>query len=387
MRICGIIVAAGSSSRMGGSRTKILERICGKAVIEHTLLAFDAAPSITDCIVVCREEELSRLEELLAGKLEKPFQFVLGGNTRQESVQKGISASGNCAYLAIHDGARPLVTPALIEAVCRDAKLHGASAAAVPVKDTCKLADGEHFVQSTPERSRLFAVQTPQVFRKDIYQAAMEEAFRKGMDFTDDCQLLEQAGYPVHLTRGDYQNIKITTAEDLISARGYLAKGSEAVRIGYGYDVHRLTENRKLILGGVEIPYEKGLLGHSDADVLCHAISDALLGAAAMGDIGKLFPDTDPRYQGADSLKLLGEVVRHLQKAGYEIGNIDATVAAQRPKLLPYILQMRENIARACAADLSRISVKATTEEGLGFTGREEGMSASAVVLLKWYEK
>ena len=155
------------------------------------------------------------------------------------------------------------------------------------------------------------------------------------------------------------------------------------MRIGQGYDVHRLVEGRKLILGGVEIEYEKGLLGHSDADVLVHAIMDAILGAAALGDIGKLFPDSDPRYKGADSIALLREVCRRVSEEGCSLGNIDATVMAQRPKLAPYIMQMRENIAAACGVDISRISVKATTEEGLGFTGSGEGMSASAVCLLE----
>lgn len=154
------------------------------------------------------------------------------------------------------------------------------------------------------------------------------------------------------------------------------------MRIGHGYDVHRLTENRKLILGGVEIDYDKGLLGHSDADVLAHAISDALLGAAALGDIGKLFPDTDDRFLGADSMLLLSEVCRVIRQNGYEIGNIDSTVIAQAPKLSPHITAMRENIAKACSVSVSQISVKATTEEKLGFTGSGEGISAHAVVLL-----
>ncbi len=153
-------------------------------------------------------------------------------------------------------------------------------------------------------------------------------------------------------------------------------------RIGHGYDVHRLTENRKCIIGGVDIPHEKGLLGHSDADVLLHAVSDAILGAAALGDIGCLFPDNDPKFEGADSLKLLEEVVRVAKENGYSVGNIDATVIAQRPKLKPYTLQMRENIAKACEVDVSCVSVKATTEEKLGFTGSEEGISAHSVVLL-----
>lgn len=205
------------------------------------------------------------------------------------------------------------------------------------------------------------------------------------MSYTDDCQLIEAAGGRVRLTLGDYKNIKLTTPEDRVTARAYLGEQKEekTMRIGSGYDVHRLVEGRKLILGGVDVPYERGLLGHSDADVLAHAITDALLGAAALGDIGKLFPDNDPQYEGADSLALLGRVCALLGEKGYSIGNIDATVIAQRPKLAPHIPQMRENLAKACGIALPQVSVKATTEEGLGFTGSGDGIAASAVCLLE----
>ena len=185
------------------------------------------------------------------------------------------------------------------------------------------------------------------------------------------------------MTPGDYRNLKLTTPEDRLAARAYLGKGQKTVRIGSGYDVHKLVEDRKLILGGVEIPFEKGLLGHSDADVLAHAIADALLGAAALGDIGKLFPDNDPKYEGADSLVLLEQVCVLLREKGYAIGNVDATVIAQKPKLAPWIPQMRENLAKACGIPGSAVSVKATTEEGLGFTGSGEGIAATAVCLLE----
>lgn len=184
---------------------------------------------------------------------------------------------------------------------------------------------------------------------------------------------------------GDYKNIKLTTPEDMLTAQAFITNTGEekTVRVGYGYDVHKLVEGRALILGGVKIPFEKGLLGHSDADVLTHAIADALLGAAALGDIGKLFPDTDPRFKGADSLVLLTEVCRVLAQHGYSIVNIDSTLIAQRPKIAPYIEAMRANLAAACGVDTDSVSVKATTEEGLGFTGTGEGMSASAVCLIQ----
>ena len=261
-------------------------------------------------------------------------------------------------------------------------KSPGLSAApAVAVKDTIKIANDGAVVQ-TPDRAALFAVQTPQCFCRNLYWKALEAVQGEKVHLvTDDCSLFELAGLPVHLTQGDYANLKITTKEDLPAAAQN--KGENTMRIGHGYDVHRLVEGRKLIMGGVTIPYEKGLLGHSDADVLLHAVSDALLGAAALGDIGKHFPDTDPRYEGADSLMLLREVGRLLDETGYTVGNIDATVLCQAPKLAPHIPAMRQNIANALGLALDDVSVKATTEEHLGFTGEGLGIAAHAVALIE----
>ena len=219
----------------------------------------------------------------------------------------------------------------------------------------------------------------------------MRQAQQEKLDFTDDCQLVEHIGQKVWLSEGDYQNIKITTPEDMVLAEAIARqqdtqqrgeKSEMEIRAGHGYDVHRLVEGRKLILGGVTIPWEKGLLGHSDADVLTHAVMDALLGAAALGDIGRHFPDTDPLYAGADSLELLRHVVKLLCQEGYAISNIDATVIAQRPKLKDFIPQMQQNIAAACGIAPAQVNVKATTEENLGFTGSGEGMSAHSVCIL-----
>ena len=374
-----VLVAAGKSSRMGGG-AKIFAEINGKTIIEKTAAAFAAAKSIADIVVVCRPEDRQKLADLLSF-CTKPVIFAMGGATRQQSVLSGIAQVQNSDYFVIHDAARPMISPALIEKLCQDAEIHGASAAAVWAKDTCKLVDENGFVTETPPRDRLMMVQTPQVFARDLYCRAAEQAAEAGQDFTDDCQLIEFSGGQVHLLEADYHNIKITTPEDIVIAKAF-EQGEKAMRIGYGYDVHRLAENRKLILGGVDIPFEKGLLGHSDADVLAHAVADALLGAAALGDIGKLFPDNDERFKGADSLILLAEVCRCVREKGYEIGNIDATVMAQQPKLSPYINEMRTKLAQACSTAMENVSVKATTEEGLGFTGRQEGLAASAVCLL-----
>ena len=380
-----VLLAAGNSTRMGGGRSKVLEELGGRPALCRSLEVLDRCPLIGEICLVCREQDLADMLPLTSG-LGTPVRVVPGGAQRQDSVERGVEAlTGPWEYVAIHDGARPLVTEEVLAAVCRDAMAHGAATAAVPSKDTCKLADEAGFVAATPARDRLWAVQTPQAFSLALYREALGKARAAGQSYTDDCQLIEAAGGSVKLTMGDYRNIKLTTPEDLLAARAYLGGegGKKTVRIGYGYDVHRLVEGRKLILAGVEVPFEKGLLGHSDADVIAHAVADALLGAAALGDIGHLFPDTDPRYAGADSLKLLGEVCRLLREKGFSIGNIDATLLAQRPKIAPHISRMRENLAAACGIAADQVSVKATTEERLGFTGREEGMAASAVCLLE----
>lgn len=379
-----VVVAAGNSTRMGGKGSKVLAPLGGKPLLRWCLEALCACEEIGQLVLVCREEDGEAVAAAAQG-LAKPVALAVGGRERQDSVLSGIAAlDEEWGYLLIHDGARPLVTPELIRRVCADTLRYGASAAAVRAKDTCKLIDSGGFVTETPPRERLMAVQTPQAFERDLYLYAARRARDSGLSYTDDCQLIEAAGGRVHLTEGEYRNLKVTTPEDLLAAKVYLqGKAVGTMRVGSGYDVHRLTEGRKLILGGVEIPYEKGLLGHSDADVLVHAVADALLGAAALGDIGKLFPDTDPRYAGADSLKLLSDLCEQVRAAGFSIANIDATLVAQKPKVAPYIQQMRGNLATACGVGIEKVSVKATTEEGLGFTGEGLGMAASAVCLLE----
>lgn len=383
VKIATIIVAAGSSSRMGTGKPKIFERIGGVPVLARTLAAMDNASSINSIVIVCRDEDKSEIEQL-AKNVKKDVKLEIGGNTRQQSVLNGIKQAVGADFFAIHDAARPLVSPEQIDKVCKDAIKHKAATLAVKVKDTIKLSDNNGFISETPERSKLVAVQTPQVFESGLYLRAFEHAKIHGLDFTDDCQLVEAIDEKVYLTEGSYENIKITTQEDLLIADAFVGESIEvkSMRVGSGYDVHKLVEDRKLILGGVDIPFEKGLLGHSDADVLLHAVSDALLGAAALGDIGKHFPDTDERFKDANSLGLLKEVVKLVTSKGYKIENIDATVVAQRPKLATYIESMRENIAIACEIDREQVNIKATTEENLGFTGSGEGISATAVCLI-----
>lgn len=383
-RVTAVLVAAGSSTRMGFD--KLSFDLGGETVLERSVRAFDECPEVDELVIVTGAS--GENAQRAAARCKKPVRLVKGGSTRAESARSGVAAAHG-RLVAVHDAARPFVSQSVIADTIAAAARCGAAAPAVPVKDTIKQAKGGDgktvpegcMVENTPDRSTLYAVQTPQCFDRAAYLAALDELDEeKARLVTDDCSLFELTGRPVQLTQGDYANLKITTREDL--PRPEQKEGTN-MRIGHGYDVHRLVEGRKLILGGVEVPFEKGLLGHSDADVLAHAVMDAVLGAAALGDIGKHFPDTDPRYEGADSLMLLREVGRLLDETGYTVGNIDATVLCQAPKLAPHIPAMRQNIANALGLALDDVSVKATTEEHLGFTGEGLGIAAHAVALIE----
>ena len=382
--ISAVLVAAGSSTRMGFD--KLSFDLGGETVLHRSIRAFDQCPQIGEIVLVAGKNR-AFVEQQAVG-CTKPVQIVAGGATRAESAKNGVLAAHG-ELVAVHDAARPFVSPAVIAAVLEAAARCGAAAPAVPVKDTIKQAvpgDGKTvpeacLVHSTPDRSTLYAVQTPQCFDRTQYLAALQELdAEKARLVTDDCSLFELTGRSVQLTQGDYANLKITTREDLPRP---VQKEETRMRIGHGYDVHRLVEGRKLILGGVEIPFEKGLLGHSDADVLAHAVMDAVLGAAALGDIGQHFPDNDPAYARADSLELARHVTRILSEHGYRVENIDATILCQRPKLAPHIPAMRAKLAAAFGLPVDAVSVKATTEEHLGFTGEGLGIAAHAVALIE----
>ena len=376
-----MVAAAGGSTRMGQPKQHIL--LGHRPVLIHTLLALQSADAVDEILLIARPEDIDTfMAQAAEAGVSKLRTAVAGGATRQQSVTNGLAALPDEATLVgIHDGARPLIDPDTVAAVIETAAQCGGAAVAVPVKDTLKRTDADGIILDTPDRTNLWRVQTPQVFDRAALCAAMDAAMAAGKDYTDDCQLMEAAGHKVKLVKGLDTNLKLTTPEDIALAKA-LMKGSDNMRIGHGYDVHKLVEGRDLILGGVKIAYEKGLLGHSDADVLTHAVMDALLGAAALGDIGKLFPDNDPAYKGADSIMLLRHVAKRVGEEGYTIGNIDATILCQRPKLAPHIPQMRQIIADACGIDVTCVSVKATTEEGLGFTGSGEGIAAHCVCLL-----
>ena len=320
MKTYVLILAGGESRRMGGIN-KQFALVGGIPVIIKSVLAFENSPEVTDIVIAARECDMDRIQALCAGH----------GITKLRCI---------------------VPIPSL------------------PLKDTVKFTDTEGFSDGTPDRASLRSVQTPQAFRAELYR----DMILSGKEATDDAGLAELLGIKVKLSEGDPRNIKITTADDLPK------EDCAMPRIGHGYDVHILAPDRKLVIGGVTIPYELGLLGHSDADVLVHAVMDAMLGALALGDIGKHFPDSDPAYKGADSIELLKKVNVLVREKGYRVSNLDCTINAEKPKLAPYIGQMRENIAAACGCDVSCVSVKATTEEGLGLAGK--GIGAVCVCLL-----
>lgn len=374
LQAAAILACGGNSTRMG--KNKLLIDLCGKSCILRSCEALADSEYVSKIIIAAPKDMFDTYSSELTS-IEKPVVFVEGGATRSESVKNAVLAADE-DIIVIHDGARPLVSLDEINQSVTDAHKFGSSIICTPSKDTVRVAYGDS--SFAPDRSGVYIVRTPQAFKRELYLSALEAG---NGNPTDDSQLLDVIGVTPHITIGKYENIKLTTREDIAVARSIISlREGKTMRIGHGYDVHKLVEGRKLILGGVEIEYEKGLLGHSDADVLTHAVMDSMLGAAALGDIGKLFPDNDPAYKGADSIKLLEAVTDRVKKAGYTVSNIDVTVIAQAPKLAPHIDKMRECLAAAIGTDISNISVKATTEEGLGFTGEGKGIAAHAVCLL-----
>lgn len=381
-----VIAAGGSGTRMGGNVPKQFVRIGGIPIIVRTLLKFETCSDIDEIIVVVRDCDIETVKILLDEyKITKLTRIVKGGATRQASVLNGINAASG-RFVFIHDAARPFVTPEQISEVVNETHRFGAAALGVPIKDTLKTVKEDGMISKTVDRENKYSIQTPQGFEIEMIRAAHREAERKGVSVTDDCALAELSGASVKIVEGSSLNIKLTTPEDIILAEGILnsEKGeTEQVRVGLGYDVHRLVKERELILGSIKIPYELGLLGHSDADVLLHSIMDAMLGAAALGDIGTHFPDTDEKWRGADSCMLLAAVRNILKENGFSVVNIDATIIAQKPKLADFIPHMREKISEVLEISAACVSVKATTTEKLGFCGRGEGIAAEAICMIK----
>jgi 2-C-methyl-D-erythritol 2,4-cyclodiphosphate synthase/2-C-methyl-D-erythritol 4-phosphate cytidylyltransferase len=325
------------------------------------------------------------VQELLeAAGLSKVRRVVKGGATRAESSRFGTAAlPPEVDLVLVHDGARPLVSGELIRRVVEKARERGAAIPGVLPVATIKREKGGASA-GTLDRRALREAQTPQGFRRGLLAKALASAKRDGVDPTDEAAAVERAGGEVAIVEGDRINLKVTVPEDLAVAEALLRGESppRQMRIGYGFDAHRLVEGRALVLGGVEIPHERGLVGHSDADVLSHAVCDALLGAAAAGDLGVHYPDTEEAWKDASGGELLARTVEILRETGYVPVNVDATVTAQAPRLAPYRDGMIETMSRALRLPPERVSVKFTTTERLGFEGREEGVSATAVVLI-----
>jgi 2-C-methyl-D-erythritol 4-phosphate cytidylyltransferase / 2-C-methyl-D-erythritol 2,4-cyclodiphosphate synthase len=405
-RVGAVIVAAGRSTRMAGL-DKQFALAAGRPLLAYTAGVFEKSPLIDEFVIVLSPENLARGRELARTEgWTKLKALVEGGLRRQDSVWNGLQALTHApetgpAWVMIHDGARPFVTEKILVAGLAAARETGACVAAVPVKDTIKLVDrASGLVHQTPPRELLWAIQTPQVFRFDLICQAHLKGQASGAEVTDDAMMAELAGYPVKVFQAAYTNIKVTTPDDLDQAHRILAGQNNPIepeklpqepvsgpvsptfRIGQGFDVHRLVAGRPLILGGIEIPFELGLDGHSDADVLTHAIINALLGAAGLGDIGRHYPPTDPAIKGISSLQMLKELYRKIQAENWQLVNLDATVVAQKPKLAPFVPQMRRKLAETLGVNENQLNLKATTTEKLGFAGRMEGLEGQAVVLL-----
>lgn len=381
-----ILLAGGSGTRMGAHINKILLPVAGIPCIVRSALAL--APFVDHLILVGRPEE----KEIIFSFFKKydipvPVTFSVGGETRQDSVYHGLNSIAQMekedAVILIHDGARCLVDENVIQSVLDSVIIRGTGIAAVPVIDTLREADCSNIAGRTIPRDHLWAMQTPQGARLNVLVKAFKIADKDHFIGTDDASVLAHAGIEVYLTYGSRLNLKLTTKEDIAMAESIINHHFPDYRVGQGYDVHQLTEGRKLILCGVEIPYHMGLLGHSDADVAVHALMDALLGAAGFGDIGHHFPDTDNQYKNIDSMYLLSKVMDLLHHSGFMPMNVDITIVAQKPKLSPYIDQMKEKLSSVLNLPVSRINVKATTTEKLGFEGRMEGISAQAVCLIQ----
>ena len=407
-----IVPAAGRGVRAGLDVPKQFAMLGDVTVLERTVsMLVDmpgvggivvALPAHSEASLIDDDDLVFRTRQSVAamGRQDCPVLFVDGGKTRQESVRNALSmVPEHVAWIAVHDACRPFCSKALFERVVRAAREDGAAVPGVSPTDTIKMVKRQvgpvsepgvtqrsfSLVDLTPDRGLLMSVQTPQVFASRILREAHAAALNDGFTGTDDSQLVERLGYPVAVVEGERSNLKLTHPEDFRFAEiltGISASASKGFAVGLGFDIHPLVSGRACVIGGVRFDCEKGLAGHSDADVLCHAVMDGVLGALGKGDIGQWFPDSDPRYEGASSIALMREMWNSV-KSEAEIVNVDAVVVAEAPRIMPRAVEIRENLAQALGCDVDRVSVKATTAEGLGSVGRGEGIVAFSVVMLR----
>lgn len=369
-----VIVAGGSGSRMG--RPKQMLPLGAKPVLVRTVEAFLQTPEIKEIVVVTPPENRAELQKRFPGIV-----FADPGKTRLLSVKNGfLKTSAASQLVAVHDGARPLVEPAHISACLQAARQYGAAVLAVPVKDTVKVCEGG-FVQNTLDRAVLWAAQTPQCYRRPVLAEALEK-FGQEEGATDESQLVEKLGIKVRVVPSSYKNNKITTPEDLIFAEALL-ENSVIYRTGFGFDLHRLEPGRKLFIGGAEIPHTKGFLGHSDGDLVLHALCDAVLGALCAGEIGILFPPTDESIKGISSVKIVKKVLEIVRSHHAQIEHLDATIITQEPKIKPHYETVRKSLAEVFEMPLENVSFKSKSHEHVGEIGRGEAAMCHAVATLK----
>ncbi len=399
-RLGVVVVAAGSSTRMQGV-DKVFADLSGRPVLAWCLRAFEGDPRVVVVAVVLSASNFEAGKELVRNHgFEKVSTVIKGGPRRQDSVLLGLNAlmasKGGYKFIAIHDGARPFVDGEMIGRGLAAAQKFGAAVAVMPLQDTVKVVTTSGLVDSTPDRDTLRLVQTPQVFRADLIYTAHKRVTR---DVTDDATMIELSGGKVGVFDGHADNIKITTPEDLVSAEAIAARRSapdetewterseggdapHGSRYGIGFDGHRLEAPGPLRLGGTDIPFEMRLAGHSDGDVLLHAIANALLGAAGIGDLGRNFPSSDPAIRGIDSRELLRRVVAMLKGNGWLIQSVDATIIAQRPRLAGFTVPMVEAIAADTGTATTSVNVKVTSTDGVGAIGEGQGIAAQAIAVV-----
>ncbi len=384
-----VIVAAGSGTRLGASVRKGLVVLEGLTLVERSAKAFQGIGRITDRVVVVHPDDLAEVASAEIGASLRRFgvtAIVAGGASRIASALAGVRAvSASCDFVVVHDAARPFVSKKRVEALLDVIESGQPALLAIPSVSTVKQSDLSGRVARTLDRSSIHLATTPQGGRRDVLLKLLEAALSKGELATDEATLLENAGLAPILVEDDVTNIKITHPSDLAMARRLLPP--EPPRVGHGYDIHRLVENRPLVLCGVLIPSPLGLLGHSDADAALHAICDAMLGAAGLPDIGEHFPDTDPRFRGVASTELLAAVVATLADRGLVVASVDVSILAERPKLLPFKASMRESLMKHLGLPSDRVAVKARTGEGLDAIGRGEAIACHAVVVVTRSEK